>query len=66
MREIEKDISKKAFVNKLKRLIENIKSGKGFIIQVKKRKIMVPTKVEFQIEHEKESEDESLEFELKL
>ncbi len=65
MREIEKNISKQAFINKLKRLIENLESDTSFVIQVKKKKIKVPEEVEFRIEHEKDVNGGELEFELK-
>ncbi len=65
MREIEKNISKKAFINKLKRLITNLESHEAFTIQVKKKKINVPAKTELRIEYEKDGLSGELEFELK-
>jgi amphi-Trp domain-containing protein len=65
MREIEKNISKKAFINKLKRLIANLESHEAFTIQIKKKKINVPAKTELRVEYEKDGLGGELEFELK-
>ncbi len=64
-RDIEKDYSSKQFVTKLRRLADCIEQGKRFQIQVAGERISVPPDVTINIEHERVSGEEELEFQLK-
>ncbi len=64
-RDIEKSYSTKQNIQKLERLIEALKHGKSFEIQVNNEKIKVPADAVFSIEHEREGDEEELEFQFK-
>ncbi|NDJ57689.1 amphi-Trp domain-containing protein [Enterobacteriaceae bacterium 4M9] len=64
-RDIEKVYSNKEFVAKLRRLADAIESGEKFEIQVAGERIYVPVRAEFSVEHERGSEEEELEFQIK-
>jgi len=64
-RDIEKDYSSKQFVTKLRRLADCIEQGKRFQIQVAGERISVPPDATINIEHERGSGEEELEFQLK-
>ena len=64
-RDIEKVYSKKEFVEKLRRLADSIENGKKFEIQIAGERIYVPVRAEFNIEHEREGEEEEIEFQIK-
>ncbi|EKE24960.1 MAG: hypothetical protein ACD_5C00343G0003 [uncultured bacterium] len=61
---MEKELSRKAYINKLYRLIESLKDGKAYTIQIKGKRIRVPASAEISIEYEKDGENE-LEFQVK-
>ena len=61
-RDIEKRYSKIAFVKKLRRLAHAIESGKQFSIQIAGQKLYVPKHAIINIEHEKSTEQEEIEF----
>jgi len=65
MSEIEKNLSKKVFLDKLKRLIKNLEKNKAFTIQVSGKKISVPSDAGLRIEFEKDGRKGELEFELR-
>lgn len=52
-------------ISKLERLIEALKEGKSFEIQVDNEKIKVPADAEFSIEHERDADGEELEFQFR-
>ena len=52
-------------IMKLERLIECMRSGKPFRIQVAGEEITVPADAEFSIEHEREGGAEELEFQFR-
>ena len=64
-RDVEKEYSNKENIQKLERLLESLKNNKPFEIQVKGERIYVPTSASFTIEHERDGENEELEFQFK-
>ncbi len=64
-RDIEKVYSTEDFVAKLRRLADALETGERFEIQVAGERIYVPKKAEFTVEHEREDNEEELEFQLK-
>ena len=64
-RDVERIYSTSEFVSKLRRLANALEAGKRFEIQVAGEKIYVPARAEFNIEHEREGNDEEIEFQLK-
>lgn len=64
-RDVEKTYSTPEIVDKLRRLADSLESGERFEIQVAGERIYVPARAEFSIEHERDSETEELEFQLK-
>ena len=64
-RDVERVYSTSEFVSKLRRLADALEAGKRFEIQVAGERIYVPARAEFNIEHEREGNDEEIEFQLK-
>ena len=64
-RDIEKAYSDKEFVEKLRRLADAIENGNKFEIQIAGERIYVPVRAEFNIEHEREGNEEEIEFQIK-
>jgi amphi-Trp domain-containing protein len=64
-RDVEKEYSTPEVVAKLRRLADALESGSPFRIQVAGERIRVPARAEFSIEHERESGEEEVEFQLK-
>jgi len=64
-RDIEKVYSTPEFVAKLRRLAEALEADERFEIQVAGERIYVPARAEFNIEHEREGDEEEVEFQLK-
>jgi amphi-Trp domain-containing protein len=64
-RDVEKDYSVSQFVAKLRRLADALEAGERFEIQVAGERIYVPARAEFNIEHEREGDEEEIEFQLK-
>lgn len=64
-RDVEKDYSPKQFVKKLRRLADAIEGGKKFRIQVAGERISVPSDATINIEHERGTRVEEIEFQLK-
>ncbi len=64
-RDVEKVYSTPEFVAKLRRLADALEKGERFEIQVAGERIYVPTQAEFNVEHEREGEEEEIEFQLK-
>ncbi len=64
-RDVEKGYPKADFVAKLRRLADAIEQGERFDIQIAGERIYVPVRAEFTIEHERSSEEEEIEFQLK-
>lgn len=64
-RDIEKEYSTSEFVSKLRRLADDLEAGENFEIQVAGERIYVPNRAMFNIEHERSSDEEELEFQVK-
>jgi len=64
-RDIEKSYPKADFVAKLRRLADAIESGERFTIQIAGERISVPAQALFNIEHERSTEEEEIEFQIK-
>lgn len=64
-RDITKSYNKNEIVEKLRRLADCIESGENFEIQVAGERIYVPDHAEFSVEHEREGDEEELEFQFK-
>ena len=64
-RDGEKVYSTEEFVAKLRRLADALESGERFEIPAAGERIYVPARAEFNVEHEREGDEEELEFQLK-
>ena len=64
-RDVERVYSTSEFVAKLRRLAAALEKDERFEIQVAGERIYVPVHAEFNIEHEREGEEEEVEFQLK-
>ncbi len=64
-RDIEKDYPAKQFVAKLRRLADCIERDQRFRIQVAGERVSVPSTATINIEHERGSSEEEIEFQLK-
>lgn len=64
-RDIEKDYPVQQFVEKLRRLADSIEKGERFEIQIAGERVYVPARAQFNIEHERGSESEEIEFQIK-
>jgi amphi-Trp domain-containing protein len=64
-KDIERVYSASEFAAKLRRLADALEAGERFEIQVAGERIYVPGRAEFNVEHEREGDEEELEFQLK-
>ncbi|WP_313137757.1 amphi-Trp domain-containing protein [Paracoccus jeotgali] len=64
-RDIEKDYPLPDFIEKLRRLADALEQGKRFEIQIAGERISVPVRAICNIEHEREGEEEEIEFQIK-
>jgi amphi-Trp domain-containing protein len=64
-RDVEKGYSTEQTVAKLRRLADALETGSPFRIQIAGEKIRVPKRAEFTIEHEREGDQEEVEFQFK-
>jgi len=64
-KDLEKTYSTEDFVSKLRRLADAIEQKKRFRIQIAGERISVPPDALFNIEHEREGNNEEIEFQLK-
>ena len=64
-RDVERVYSTSEFVSKLRRLADALETGKIFEIQVAGERIYVPARAEFNVEHERDGNNEEIEFQLK-
>ncbi|MCD4720814.1 MAG: amphi-Trp domain-containing protein [Desulfobacula sp.] len=64
-RDLEKTYSTKHFVTKLRRLADSLEQNKRFRIQIAGERISVPPNAIFNIEHEREGNNEEVEFQMK-
>ena len=59
-RDIEKGYSNAEFVSKLRRLADAIENDEKFEIQIANERIYIPVRAEFNIEHEREGDQEEV------
>ena len=64
-RDVEKEYSDTETIRKLERLVDCMKTGKPFEIQVAGERIYVPVRARFTIEHEVDEGEEELEFQFR-
>jgi amphi-Trp domain-containing protein len=64
-RDMEKGYSVKQMVAKLRRFADCLEHGKQFKIQIAGERIQIPSKAVFNIEHERESNTEEVDFQFK-
>jgi amphi-Trp domain-containing protein len=64
-RDVERGYSTAEVVAKLRRLADALETGRPFRIQVAGERIYVPVRAEFTVEHERGSDEEEVEFQLK-
>ncbi len=64
-RDIEKGYTVSEYVSKLRRLADALESGDKFEIQIAGERIYVPVRAEYTIEHERDGEEEEIEFQIK-
>jgi amphi-Trp domain-containing protein len=64
-RDVEKDYPIHEFVAKLRRLADALEKGEKFEIQIAGERIYVPVRAQFNIEHERGSDEEEIEFQIK-
>lgn len=64
-RDIERNYPAKQFAKKLRRLADCIEKGKQFRIQLAGERIVIPSGAIINIEHERSSSEEEIEFQMK-
>ena len=64
-RDVERDYPAKQFVAKLRRLADCIEQSRRFRIQIAGERISIPPNAIINIEHERGTEEEEVEFQLK-
>jgi len=64
-RDVEKAYPKKQFIAKLRRLADSLEKDKNFAIQIAGERIYVPADAVVNIEHERGSKQEEIEFQIK-
>lgn len=64
-RDIEKIYSTSEFVAKLRRLADSLEKGEKFEIQIAGERVYVPVRASFNIEHERQGDEEEIEFQIK-
>lgn len=64
-RDVEVTYSVSEFADKLRRLADCLESGNAFEIQIAGERVYVPVRAVFNIEHERSSDEEEIEFQLK-
>ena len=63
-RDVEKSYTRAQFVAKLRRFADSVESGEPFVIQIAGERIHVPARAVFNIEHERGSDGEEIEFQM--
>jgi len=63
-RDIEKTYPLHDFIAKLRRLADALESGERFEIQIAGERISVPVRAVYSIEHEREGDNEEIEFQI--
>lgn len=62
---MEKKYSQKAYISKIRRLVEALEENKSFTIQVGGKRIRIPVDSKISIEYEKDGKENELEFQIK-
>lgn len=64
-RDLERTYPRAQFVAKLRRFADALEEGKAFTIQVAGERLRIPADAEFNIEHEREGDENELEFQIR-
>ena len=64
-RDIEKEYPLPQFIEKLRRLADDLESGNQFEIQIAGERIYVPVRATYSIEHERDDGANEIEFQIK-
>lgn len=64
-RDLEKEYPLPEFIDKLRRLADDLEQGKQFEIMVAGERIYVPVRATYTIEHERGDDEEEIEFQIK-
>ncbi len=64
-RDVEKGYPISEYVAKLRRLADALENGEKFEIQIAGERIYVPVRAVYNIEHEREGDEEEIEFQIK-
>ena len=64
-RDVEKGYPVSQYVAKLRRLADALEKGEKFEIQIAGERIYVPVRAIYNIEHEREGDEEEIEFQIK-
>ena len=64
-RDIEKNYPRRQFIAKIRRLADCLEEGKRFRIQIAGERVSIPPSAVINIEHERASSEEEVEFQLK-
>lgn len=64
-RDIEKEYSTAEFISKLRRLADALENDEKFEIQIAKERVYVPVRAIYNIEHERDGNEEEIEFQIK-
>lgn len=64
-RDIEKGYPVAEYVSKLRRLADALENGDKFEIQIAGERIYVPVRAAYTIEHERDGDNEEIEFQIK-
>ncbi|MEQ1890873.1 MAG: amphi-Trp domain-containing protein [Alphaproteobacteria bacterium] len=64
-RDVEKNYPLPDFISKLRRLADALEQGEKFEIQIAGKRIYVPVRASYSLEHEKSGGTEEIEFQIK-
>ena len=64
-RDIEKEYPLPEFIDKLRRLADALEQGEQYEIMIAGERIYVPVRAVYNIEHEREGDEEEIEFQIK-
>lgn len=64
-RDLEKTYTQTEFIEKLRRFADALEKGKTFRIQIAGERIMMPAHARVNIEHERSTDEEEIEFQIK-
>lgn len=64
-RDLEKEYTLPEFIDKLRRLADNLEQRRQFEIMIAGERIYVPVRASYTIEHERGDDEEEIEFQIK-